>query len=150
MNLFELIRSRIADPKRPFLIGAGGSTLSYGEMLDRTGQICRADHVDAISRAREMIDVEQQCTARCLREFASQRGVRDLTAATDGPDAVVASSPASTDVDRRAGHHRGCGMIDEAVGATAERQGAVDAVEVLDRLVARAAKDHSTIELIES
>ena len=39
MNLFELIRSRIADPKRPFLIGADGSTLSYGEMLDRTGQI---------------------------------------------------------------------------------------------------------------
>ena len=33
MNLFELIRSRIADPKRPFLIGADGSTLSYGDIL---------------------------------------------------------------------------------------------------------------------
>ena len=36
MNLFELIRSRIADPKRPFLIGADGSTLSYGETVSYT------------------------------------------------------------------------------------------------------------------
>ena len=39
MNLFELIRSRITDPARTFLIKPDGSTLSYGEMLDRTGQI---------------------------------------------------------------------------------------------------------------
>ena len=39
MNLFELIRSRIAEPARTFLIKADGSKLSYGEMLDRTGQI---------------------------------------------------------------------------------------------------------------
>jgi malonyl-CoA/methylmalonyl-CoA synthetase len=39
MNLFELIRSRITAPARNFLIKADGSTLSYGEMLDRTGQI---------------------------------------------------------------------------------------------------------------
>jgi malonyl-CoA/methylmalonyl-CoA synthetase len=39
MNLFELIRSRIADPARTFLIKPDGSTISYGEMLDRTGQI---------------------------------------------------------------------------------------------------------------
>jgi malonyl-CoA/methylmalonyl-CoA synthetase len=39
MNLFELIRSRIAAPARNFLIKGDGSTLSYGEMLDRTGQI---------------------------------------------------------------------------------------------------------------
>jgi malonyl-CoA/methylmalonyl-CoA synthetase len=39
MNLFELIRSRITAPGRSFLIKGDGSTLSYGEMLDRTGQI---------------------------------------------------------------------------------------------------------------
>ena len=39
MNLFELIRSRITAPARNFLIKGDGSTLSYGEMLDRTGQI---------------------------------------------------------------------------------------------------------------
>jgi malonyl-CoA/methylmalonyl-CoA synthetase len=39
MNLFELIRSRITAPARSFLIKGDGSTLSYGEMLDRTGQI---------------------------------------------------------------------------------------------------------------
>jgi malonyl-CoA/methylmalonyl-CoA synthetase len=39
MNLFELIRSRITAPARSFLMKGDGSTLSYGEMLDRTGQI---------------------------------------------------------------------------------------------------------------
>ncbi len=39
MNLFELIRSRITDPARTFLIQADGTTLSYGDMLDRTGQL---------------------------------------------------------------------------------------------------------------
>ncbi|MET0444396.1 MAG: malonyl-CoA synthase [Pseudorhodoplanes sp.] len=39
MNLFELIRHRVTDPARTFLIKPDGSTLSYGEMLDRTGQI---------------------------------------------------------------------------------------------------------------
>jgi malonyl-CoA/methylmalonyl-CoA synthetase len=42
MNLFEAIRSRIASPSRPFIIRPDGSTLTYGDMLDRTGQIANA------------------------------------------------------------------------------------------------------------
>ena len=42
MNLFETIRSRIASPARTFIIKADGSTLSYGDMLDRTGQLANA------------------------------------------------------------------------------------------------------------
>ncbi|MFZ5692053.1 MAG: malonate--CoA ligase [Pseudomonadota bacterium] len=41
MNLFETIRSRIA-PARTFIIKADGTTLSYGDMLDRTAQIANA------------------------------------------------------------------------------------------------------------
>jgi malonyl-CoA/methylmalonyl-CoA synthetase len=42
MNLFETIRPRIANPARTFIIKADGSTMSYGDMLDRTGQIANA------------------------------------------------------------------------------------------------------------
>jgi malonyl-CoA/methylmalonyl-CoA synthetase len=42
MNLFETIRSRIASPVRTFIIKADGATLSYGDMLDRTGQLANA------------------------------------------------------------------------------------------------------------
>jgi len=42
MNLFETIRSRIASPERTFIIKADGTTLSYGDMLDRTAQIANA------------------------------------------------------------------------------------------------------------
>lgn len=39
MNLFETIRSRIASPARPFIVKADGTTMSYGDMLDRSGQL---------------------------------------------------------------------------------------------------------------
>ena len=42
MNLFETIRSRIASPARPFIIKPDGTTLTYGDMLDRTGQLANA------------------------------------------------------------------------------------------------------------
>jgi malonyl-CoA/methylmalonyl-CoA synthetase len=42
MNLFETIRSRIASPARTFIIKGDGTTLSYGDMLDRTGQLANA------------------------------------------------------------------------------------------------------------
>ena len=42
MNLFETIRSRIASPARPFIFKADGTTLSYGDMLDRTAQLANA------------------------------------------------------------------------------------------------------------
>jgi malonyl-CoA/methylmalonyl-CoA synthetase len=42
MNLFETIRSRIASPARLFIVKADGTTLSYGDMLDRTAQMANA------------------------------------------------------------------------------------------------------------
>ena len=42
MNLFETIRSRIASPARTFIIKGDGTTLSYGDMLDRTAQLANA------------------------------------------------------------------------------------------------------------
>ena len=42
MNLFETIRSRIASPARLFIVKADGTTLSYGDMLDRTAQLANA------------------------------------------------------------------------------------------------------------
>ncbi|MFN3350534.1 malonate--CoA ligase [Pseudorhodoplanes sp.] len=42
MNLFQTIRSRIASPAHNFIFKADGATLSYGEMLARTGQIANA------------------------------------------------------------------------------------------------------------
>jgi len=42
MNLFQTIRSRIASPAHPFIFKFDGATLSYGEMLARTGQIANA------------------------------------------------------------------------------------------------------------
>ncbi len=39
MNLFALIRSRIAQDARPFIHQPDGTMLTYGDMLDRTGQI---------------------------------------------------------------------------------------------------------------
>jgi malonyl-CoA/methylmalonyl-CoA synthetase len=42
MNLFETIRSRIASPAHSFIIKGDGTTLSYGDMLDRTGQLANA------------------------------------------------------------------------------------------------------------
>jgi malonyl-CoA/methylmalonyl-CoA synthetase len=42
MNLFETIRSRIASPARLFIVKADGTTLSYGDMLERTAQLANA------------------------------------------------------------------------------------------------------------
>jgi malonyl-CoA/methylmalonyl-CoA synthetase len=39
MNLFETIRSRVRSSARPFIVKADGTTLSYGDMLDRSGQL---------------------------------------------------------------------------------------------------------------
>ncbi|ARQ00015.1 malonate--CoA ligase [Pseudorhodoplanes sinuspersici] len=48
MNLFELIRSRITDPARTFIIKADGSTMSYADMLDRSGQIANVLVLDGV------------------------------------------------------------------------------------------------------
>jgi len=42
MNLFETIRSRVASPARLFIVKADGTTLSYGDMLERTAQMANA------------------------------------------------------------------------------------------------------------
>jgi malonyl-CoA/methylmalonyl-CoA synthetase len=42
MNLFETIRSRVASPSRLFILKADGTTLSYGDMLDRTARLANA------------------------------------------------------------------------------------------------------------
>src|SRR5262245_49739375 len=60
MNLFELIRGRITDPARTFLIRPDGSTLSYGEMLDRTGQIANVLVLAGVEpRDRVAVQVEK-------------------------------------------------------------------------------------------
>ena len=42
MNLFETIRSRVVSPARLFIVKADSTTLSYGDMLDRTAQLANA------------------------------------------------------------------------------------------------------------
>jgi malonyl-CoA/methylmalonyl-CoA synthetase len=42
MNLFETIRSRVESPARLFIVKADGTTLSYGDMLERTAQMANA------------------------------------------------------------------------------------------------------------
>jgi len=60
MNLFELIRSRITDPARTFIIKADGSTMSYGDMLDRSGQIANVLVLDGVEPGdRVAVQVEK-------------------------------------------------------------------------------------------
>ena len=48
MNLFELIRSRITSPAAAFVIRPDGETLSYADMLDRSGQIANVLVLDGV------------------------------------------------------------------------------------------------------
>lgn len=60
MNLFELIRSRITDPARTFIIKADGSILSYADMLDRSGQIANVLVLDGVEPGdRVAVQVEK-------------------------------------------------------------------------------------------
>jgi len=60
MNLFELIRSRITDPARTFIIKADGSTMSYADMLDRSGQIANVLVLDGVEPGdRVAVQVEK-------------------------------------------------------------------------------------------
>jgi malonyl-CoA/methylmalonyl-CoA synthetase len=60
MNLFELIRSRITDPARTFIIRADGSTMSYADMLDRSGQIANVLVLDGVEPGdRVAVQVEK-------------------------------------------------------------------------------------------
>ncbi len=60
MNLFELIRSRITDPARTFIIKADGSTMSYADMLDRSAQIANVLVLDGVEPGdRVAVQVEK-------------------------------------------------------------------------------------------
>lgn len=60
MNLFELIRGRITDPSRTFIINADGSTLSYGDMLKRSAQIANVLVLDGVEPGdRVAVQVEK-------------------------------------------------------------------------------------------
>ena len=60
MNLFELIRSRITEPTRTFIIKADGSTMSYADMLDRSGQIANVLVLDGVEPGdRVAVQVEK-------------------------------------------------------------------------------------------
>ena len=60
MNLFELIRSRITEPARTFIIKADGSTMSYADMLDRSGQIANVLVLDNVEPGdRVAVQVEK-------------------------------------------------------------------------------------------
>ncbi len=60
MNLFELIRSRIVDPARPFIIKADGTIMSYADMLDCSGQLANVLVLDGVEPGdRVAVQVEK-------------------------------------------------------------------------------------------